>query len=104
MKKATRRSSASEITVTIARLGEDEETVVIGKDATVGEVMEEIGLELSSSEKLYVKNEEAKDHYAVDDGDHIAIIGKKEGGNDEEETPAEDAPAEDAPAEDAPAE
>ena len=106
MKKATKQSSSSEITVTISRLGEEEIEVTVGKDATVGEVVEQADLDLSSSEKLYVNSEEAKDHYVIDDGDHVAIIGKKEGGI-EDDAPAEDAPSEDAPAEsteDAPAE
>ena len=100
MKKVTKRSSGSKITVTIARLGEDEIELSVGKDATVGEIVEEAGLELSSSEKMYVNSDEAEDHYVVDDGDHIAVIGKKEGAEgaegaeESDEGTDEDAPAE----------
>lgn len=101
MKKPTKKSSGA-LTVTIARLGEDSIDVSVGKGTTVGQVVEEAGLTLSSNEKLYINSDEAKDHFIVDDGDHISVIGKKEGGSDEEEAPVEEtaeAPAEDAPSE-----
>ena len=85
MKKATRSSSAGDVNVTIARLGEDNVEVAILKDSTIGDVIEESGIELSSSERLFVNSEEAKEHYVVDEGDHIAIIGKKEGGSEEDD-------------------
>ena len=82
MQKA-RKSTGSDITVSVARLGEDEQEVVVTKDATVDDVLSEAGLSLSPSEKAYVNSDEAKGHFVVDEGDHISIIGKKEGGKEE---------------------
>ena len=83
MKKTTPVSSG-EINVTIARLGEDNLKISLPKDSTVDDVVKESGIDVSSSEKLYVNSEEAEGHFLVDEGDHIAIIGKKDGGSEED--------------------
>ena len=69
-----------EITVKVARAGAASQEVEIAEGSTVADALSAAGLSLSSTEKAYVDGTEAKDHYEVEDGDSIVIVGKVEGG------------------------
>jgi len=74
MKKVNR------INVIIARFGSDPEKLEIPGGATVENALEEAGLILSSSEKVWVNGEKATRKDLLEDGDNILIVSPKEAG------------------------
>lgn len=74
MKKVNR------IYVVIARFGSDPEKLEIPKESTVGNALEEAGITLNSSEKVWVNGEKATRKDLLEDGDNILIVSPKQAG------------------------
>ena len=74
MKKVNR------ISVVIARFGSDPEKLEVPKDSTVDDVLEEAGVNLGSSEKVWVNGEKATRKDLVEDGDNVLIVSPKQAG------------------------
>lgn len=75
MKKVNR------ISVVIARFGSDPEKLEVPKDSTVDDVLTEAGVNLSSSEKVWINGEKATRKDLVEDGDNVLIVSPKQAGS-----------------------
>ena len=82
MEKAKARSASARggLTVKIGRLTEPTQEVKVPKGSTVDDVLDELGIELASSETMWVNGVKADGAVKPEDGDFIQISGKKEGG------------------------
>lgn len=80
MRKATR--SASNIEVKIGRYNEPTEVVEVAKGSSVEEVLDTANISLGDSESVWVDGVEAEGTDTVEKGDNLQIVGKKDGGND----------------------
>ena len=86
MQKATsQKTTGTKVTIKIGRFNEPTEEVEVSKKSTIKDVVDELDMEISSSESLWVNGEKANDDDVVEDGDYIQVVGKKEGGGEEEE-------------------
>lgn len=74
MKRVTR------INVIVGRFGVEPQNVEVSAGATVQDVLDEVGLSLSRSEKVWVGGEKAVVQDVVEEGDILNVVGSKEGG------------------------
>ena len=87
MEKAKARATKTRggILVKIGRVTEPTQEISISKGSTVGDVLDELGIELGSSEEMWVNGVKADLVDKPEDGDMIQIAGKKEGAIDPKE-------------------
>ena len=78
MKKA--KTSSTAIEVKIGMYNEHPQTVSIKAGSSVQDVLDEAGIELGSSESIWVDGEKAEPTDTVENGDNLQIVDKKEGG------------------------
>ncbi len=69
------------ISVVSARFGSDPEKLEVPKDSTVDDVLDEAGVNLSSSEKVWINGEKATRKDLVEDGDNVLIVSPKQAGS-----------------------
>jgi (p)ppGpp synthase/HD superfamily hydrolase len=69
------------IEVKVGRFNEKTTVVKVAPQATVADVLAEAEIELNNAESVWVEGEMAAMEDEVENGDHLAIIGKKDGGN-----------------------
>lgn len=77
--------------VKIGRFNEPLEEIRMRSRSTVGDVLDELEIELNDSESVWCNGDEAELDAVVQDGDILNIVVKKSHGSEEEETPAEEA-------------
>ena len=73
-------ASTSGVEVKVGRFNEPTTTIEVGNDATVQDVLDKAGIELGSSETIWVDGVKAEPADLIEAGDFLQIIGKKEGG------------------------
>ena len=75
--KKTKRST---LEVKVGRFSEPTVDVKVDTGSSVQDVLDEAGISLGTSETIWVDGEKAEPADTVEDGDHLQIVGKKEGG------------------------
>jgi (p)ppGpp synthase/HD superfamily hydrolase len=76
-----RKTKQNLIEVKVGRFNEKTTVVKVAPQATVADVLAEAEIELNNAESVWVEGEMAAMEDEVENGDHLAIIGKKDGGN-----------------------
>ena len=85
MKKTTKRTTRKrQISVTLVRPTEEDETVTLPTGSTVEDALTELDYELPDGQSMYVGANEAELEDMLEDGDILQVIGKKEGGADDD--------------------
>lgn len=81
MKKAKARTTAAKsgILIKIGRVTEPTKEIEMPKGSTVQDVLDELGIELTPSETMWVNGIKAEAGDKPEEGDMIQIAGKKEG-------------------------
>jgi hypothetical protein len=77
MKKAR---STDGVEVKVGRFNEPTITVKLQAGASVQDALDEADINLGSAESVWVDGETAEPTDTVENGDHLQIVGKKEGG------------------------
>ena len=75
------RHSENTIKVTIGRFGSEPSDVEIEKDSTVRDALEEIGIDVSGDDKVWVNGTRANMRDILDEGDIINVVTPKQAGN-----------------------
>ena len=81
-------SAAASAVIKIARAGEATREITFVEGKTVGYYLS--GITLGSSETIYVESEVASMDDIIERGDMIQLVGKKDGGADDEEPSNDD--------------
>ena len=76
-----RKTKKALIDIKVGRFNEKSEIIKVEPGATVEDVLEAADIELNSAESVWVDGEQARMEDQVENGDHLAIIGKKDGGS-----------------------
>lgn len=77
------------IFIKIGRFGSETMSLELNKDATIQEALEEAGISLGGTDKVWVNGERANQRDILEDGDTVNIVTPKEAGSDEETTTEE---------------
>lgn len=73
-------SGVGKIKVKVARFTEPTKDIELNEGATVKDLIEAAGITLGGNESLWVDGVRAEQHYTLDEGDMVQIVGSKEGG------------------------
>ncbi|MFA5397927.1 MAG: hypothetical protein WC346_18090 [Methanogenium sp.] len=68
------------IKIVIGRFGSDPEKLEISKGATVEEALEEAGITLNSTEKIWVNGEKATRKDILENDDNLLLVSPKQAG------------------------
>lgn len=93
MRKTSTRTTAKS-TVTILRPSEEDYTLNVPKNASVEEVLEMAEISITAGQTLMCNGEIVEMNSVIEDGDKLLIIGKKQGGSEEEPQEESDTVAE----------
>ena len=88
MREANPQNS-ERITITVSRLGGESVTIDVRDGTTVEQALNCAGFDLRSGETVYCDGKLVKMDNYVDEGDSIQLIGRKEGGNEDDPETAE---------------
>lgn len=83
-KKVTRATASSKITVKVGRFGEPTAEIKVCKGSCVESVLNNLNISVGEGQ-LYVNGAKAHTDQELKSGDTILVIGKKQGGSDEED-------------------
>ena len=88
-----RASTSASIEVKVGRYNERTQVISVPVGSSVQDVLNGAGISLNPSESIWVEGEKAEATDTVENGDNLQIVGKKEGGaNDEEENDSPELP------------
>lgn len=73
-------ADGSSIKVTIGRFGSDPQEVIIEKDSTIRAALDEVGIEISDSDKVWVNGVRAGLRDILDEGDIVNVVTPKQAG------------------------
>jgi len=89
MKKTRSIQTQNVITVILVRPTEEDQTITLPTNSTVEEALAKFEFELPAGQSLYVGDSRAEMLDALEDGDILQVVGKKEGGAEFDIEPAD---------------
>lgn len=75
-----RKSTRSSLEVKVGRFNEPTVNIALSAGASVQDALDGANIELGSAESVWVDGEKAEPTDTIENGDHLQIVGKKEGG------------------------
>ncbi len=72
--------AGTSIKVTIGRFGSEPQEVIIEKDSTIRTALQEVGIEITDSDKVWVNGTRASLRDILDEGDIVNVVTPKQAG------------------------